>query len=363
MCVGVVSTRIPLQTNHTESPIHIEPRTIDQCGCRLKPATRIPLQLNHTESPTHIEPRTIDQCVCRLKAATRIPLQPNHTETPLQPATRIPLQPKPHRNSNTQQTKNNTTNLVIQQNSRKLLMMAIIMPETCWAHKKLNKIASFSLQLQPATRIAHQHNHFESPTRIEPRTIRPMWLQAEASACNTDTTPTQPHRNNNTHRTKNNTTNVVIEQNSRKLLMMDILMSEIFWAQKKWNKIASDIKLVFYSSTIAMMHGPIDIRFLTVFIVTLYMTLGFGWVVVNAVTNIRLQVGRDGVVGVVTCYGLDDPGIESRWRRDFPHSSRPAQSPLCFLYFWVPGLFLWVKQARGVALITHPHLALKIKKD
>jgi len=49
-------------------------------------------------------------------------------------------------------------------------------------------------------------------------------LQAEA--CNTDTTPTQPHRNSNTHRTKNNTTNVVIQQNIRELLMMDILMSE-----------------------------------------------------------------------------------------------------------------------------------------
>jgi len=44
-------------------------------------------------------------------------------------------------------------------------------------------------------------------------------LQAEA-------TPTQPHRNSNTHRTKNNTINVVIQQNSRKLLMMDVLMSE-----------------------------------------------------------------------------------------------------------------------------------------
>jgi len=48
----------------------------------------------------------------------------------------------------------------------------------------------------------------------------------QASACNTDTTPTQPHRNSNTHRTKNNTTNVVIQQNSRKLMMMDILMSK-----------------------------------------------------------------------------------------------------------------------------------------
>jgi len=67
---------------------------------------------------------------------------------------------------------------------------------------------------------------------------------------NTDTTPTQPHRNSNTHRTKNNTTNVVNQQNSSKLLVMDILISETCWANKKWNKIASDIKLVFYSSTV-----------------------------------------------------------------------------------------------------------------
>ena len=69
-----------------------------------------------------------------------------------------------------------------------------------------------------------------------------------ASPCNTDTTPTQPHRNSNTHRTKNNTTNAVIQKNSSKLLMMDILMSETCWAYKKWDKIASDIKFVFYST-------------------------------------------------------------------------------------------------------------------
>jgi len=50
-------------------------------------------------------------------------------------------------------------------------------------------------------------------------------------------------------RLKNNTTNVVIQQNSRKLLMVDILMSETCWAHK-WNKITSDIKLVFCSSAI-----------------------------------------------------------------------------------------------------------------
>jgi hypothetical protein len=29
-------------------------------------------------------------------------------------------------------------------------------------------------------------------------------------------------------------------------------------------------------------------------------------------------------VGIATGYGLDGPGIESRWGRDFPHLSSPA---------------------------------------
>ena len=80
-----------------------------------------------------------------------------------------------------------------------------------------------------------------------------------ASACNTDTTQTQPHRNSNTQRTKNNTTNVGIQQNSRKRLMMDILMSETCWEYKKWNNIACVIKLVFYSSTIARLLEFTDV--------------------------------------------------------------------------------------------------------
>ena len=49
--------------------------------------------------------------------------------------------------------------------------------------------------------------------------------------------------------------------------MMDIVMPETCWAHKKWNKTASDIKLVFYSSTITMMHGPINVS-------AMYITLG-----------------------------------------------------------------------------------------
>ena len=55
----------------------------------------------------------------------------------------------------------------------------------------------------------------------------------QTSACNTDTTQTQQHKISNTQQNKNKTTNVVIQQRSPKLLMMDILMSETFWVHKK----------------------------------------------------------------------------------------------------------------------------------
>ena len=56
-----------------------------------------------------------------------------------------------------------------------------------------------------------------------------VWLglsRARASACNTGTTQTQPHHISITQQTENKTTDVVIQQHSRKLLMMDILVSE-----------------------------------------------------------------------------------------------------------------------------------------
>ena len=52
----------------------------------------------------------------------------------------------------------------------------------------------------------------------------------------------------------------------------------------------------------------------------------------------RHIVGRDNSVGIATRYGLDGPGIESRWGRDVPHPSRPALRPTQTLIQWVPGL-------------------------
>ena len=47
-----------------------------------------------------------------------------------------------------------------------------------------------------------------------------------ASACKTSTTQNQLHQISNTQRTENKTTDVVIQQQSRRLLKMDVLMSE-----------------------------------------------------------------------------------------------------------------------------------------
>jgi hypothetical protein len=48
--------------------------------------------------------------------------------------------------------------------------------------------------------------------------------------------------------------------------------------------------------------------------------------------------GRDSSVGIATRYWLDGPGFESRWGRDFPHSSRPVLGPIQPPIQWVADL-------------------------
>jgi hypothetical protein len=53
-------------------------------------------------------------------------------------------------------------------------------------------------------------------------------------------------------------------------------------------------------------------------------------------STVRYIVGSS--VGIATGYGLDDPGIESRWEWDFSHTSRPALGTTQPPVQWVPGL-------------------------
>ena len=52
-----------------------------------------------------------------------------------------------------------------------------------------------------------------------------------------------------------------------------------------------------------------------------------------------LWLETNSTVGIATRYGLDDPGIESRWGRDFSHPSIPALGPTQPAIQLLPGLF------------------------
>ena len=56
-------------------------------------------------------------------------------------------------------------------------------------------------------------------------------------------------------------------------------------------------------------------------------------------TNSRyIKFRWDSSVGIATRYGLGGPGIEFRWRRDFPHLSTTALDPTQPPIQWIPGL-------------------------
>ena len=76
-------------------------------------------------------------------------------------------------------------------------------------------------------------------------------------------------------------------------------------------------------------------------------------------------VSRDSSISIATDYGLDGPGIESRWRRDFPLLSRPALGPTQPPVQWAMGTgsFPGIKSGRGVTLTPHPLLVPWSRKN
>jgi len=73
---------------------------------------------------------------------------------------------------------------------------------------------------------------------------------------------------------------------------------------------------------------------------------------------VLVDCGPGSVVGIATGYGLDSPGIEFRWGRDFPHLSRQALGPTQPPVQWVLVLSggRGVKSSWGVTLTPHPLL-------
>jgi hypothetical protein len=55
--------------------------------------------------------------------------------------------------------------------------------------------------------------------------------------------------------------------------------------------------------------------------------------------------GPGSSICIATGYGLDGPGIDCRWKRDFPHLSLPALGLTQPPVKWVPGLSRGYKAA------------------
>ena len=74
-------------------------------------------------------------------------------------------------------------------------------------------------------------------------------------------------------------------------------------------------------------------------------------------------MGRNSSVGIAPRYGLDGPGMESRWGARFstPVQTGPGDHPAS--YTMGTGSFPGGKAAGGVAFITHPYLVPRLKKE
>jgi hypothetical protein len=73
------------------------------------------------------------------------------------------------------------------------------------------------------------------------------------------------------------------------------------------------------------------------------------------------HLDRYSLVDMRTCYGLDTPGIETRWGRSFPQLSRQFQGKTTLIYKGYLVITGIKQPGRGVNI--PPTLVLRLKKE
>jgi len=118
------------------------------------------------------------------------------------------------------------------------------------------------------------------------------------------------------------------------------------------------------------MYGPVNVKHATRFGRTFYLQALNTWylklkIKCTHVLNVwglivcvshSNSCGPGSSVDIAIGYGLDGPGIESRWGRDFPRLSRPALGPTQPPVQCGTESFPGVKSGLGVTLTPHPLL-------
>ena len=103
----------------------------------------------------------------------------------------------------------------------------------------------------------------------------------------------------------------------------------------------------YYKKTVPLNEGPI----------TLYLVISS-----SCKIFVLTSVGRYSSVGIETHHGLDGPGFETRWGRDFPHPSRPDLVPTQPPVQWMQGLFPGGKERPGRGFDHQPSSSADVKE-